>query len=852
MTSADRRQPVPVEAGWALWGKHPGSNDDYSVLSCSDGPFSRADYTAILTRFSPGTPSARRQGAGKLPWVTFSWVGAEDNVHLGIAVHDVTEQVDGAGRPIAETSYFCLPYAVIAKFPISYYGLYEAVQRPDLRPGDRGLARLEVPRLDPHEISLSIADFGEPAVAGVAALLLSSPVSMTQSEGSELADRLRFLDAVASLLPYGYRARFTASTWADSGSRHRIRLTFADRPRDDATAVPWRASPDLSASPASREYVVQLDRFLRPAAAGSRAFDMTEIVAHLAGEAEPRKFDTSQAAIQSLRTIDLPAAVAAAVRDRNAIPAEVRQVAGGGRLSELPPHSRRAVWQELLSYGEPEDLPAVAAWWDRVVGEDPPAMLPELVRTCRDLLWRPTPAAPLWEYLRLADGQGIGDELLAGLAAAPGDSRMLAGGLATAASLVYQRMLAAGPEGHAHTVAALPSNPALMAQVTVELARTGAGAAPWLDRLSRQAPRLLAPFRTVLSADGGALTAEALADLAGWGLECVWVLLEVPADAAAHARLLPGVARWLARRDDVPAAEQRRWKDQLQRPSILGGRNRAYADLALLAAGLAPHWLAIAATQPYWNEYVSSLCGEWRLVEQVQPDHPGRLVLSLAAYLDSETWTADPRLVMAVQDLAGRQANADARYPVVDIVALTLSYAPAGQVDPGREWLRQVVARRPDAYRDGARQSLVLLGAESSARDIAMRCWRAYENGVSAASAGRTLSESAALGSRAAGQLGPAGPGEVLTAVEALLRETDKQSRPGLFQRIVAPGGLPGPGRAVRKIRSRRDTRHGGPAPMPAGPEAESLSDWAAACGQAVWAELNRTPPAIVRSGTPR
>jgi hypothetical protein len=857
MTAADPRPRVSVEAGWARWGKYPGSNDDYSVLSCSSGPFSRADYAAILTRFSPGTPSARRQGAGQLPWVTFSWVGAEDKRHLGIAVHDITDQVDGAGRPIAETSYFCVPYAAVADSPISYCGLYEAVRQPAARADGGAPARLQIPRLDPHDIALSVAEYGEPVVASMAALLLNSPVSVTQAEGSELEDRLRFIDAVAALLPFGYRTRFTASTWADSGSRHRIRLTFADRPRDDAAGVPFRAAPDLSGEPASRDYVVQLDRFLRPPAPGSRAFDLTEIVAHLAQETTPRKFDTPHAAIKSLRTIDLPAAVAAAVGDRKAVPDEVRLLFDGGRISELEPDQRRAIWLELLSYGQPQDLTVIDSWWDRVVGEDPAAVMPQLARIFRDLLWTRAPAAPIWDYLRLADRQGIADALLASLAEPPGDPRQLAGALSDAASLVYQRLLGGGPGSHPRTVAALGRNRALLAQVTVDMATADGGASPWLDRLAGVAPGLLATFRAVLLATGKPVTARTIAEVAAEGSLCVRVLVQAASEPAAQARLLPPLADWLATCGMIPAAEQQYWEDQLRRPTILGGRNRAGADLALLAVGLSPHWLAVTAGQPSWEEYASAFSRQWPRLENTPSGRPGATLLT---YLDSKTWTEHPDQIWAVQDLT-RRLGPGTRLPVTGIVAVISAHTRrASELDFVGEWLRQVETAFPTALPDGALQSLRMLGPEATAGDIASRCWRAYVHYVPAEAAGVALSTSAAFRLPGQGQIDPAARLRMLRDVAAILRRKDKQSRPRRFQRFLAPGGLLSPSQAVSKIR-RKDPGATTPlppgtAPLPPGAESESLSRWAAGCVETAWDELERGPqagpPASVGMGAPR
>ena len=73
---------------------------------------------------------------------------------------------------------------------------------------------LTLPSLDPHELTHSISEFGELAVATTAALLLSGPVSIIGAGASTLEERLRFIDAVAALLPYGCRTGYSAATWS--------------------------------------------------------------------------------------------------------------------------------------------------------------------------------------------------------------------------------------------------------------------------------------------------------------------------------------------------------------------------------------------------------------------------------------------------------------------------------------------------------------------------------------------------------------------------------------------------------------------------------------------------------------
>lgn len=290
-----------VPAGWAVYGKTAGTADDYAVLRSSTAYFSRADYDGILRRFVPGTPPPRPQRfeAAGLPWATISYaplrlpqagpgvgaggvpVAAEASV-LGIAVCDWTDVTDGAGRPVAATSYLCAPFGALAAVSLGYEDLYLALRWDPAVAAALGPGAVGPHTSDEDRTSIPVTDGAGPAgrgavplgplpgldascvaqvleadpamfrlAAGVAALLLCQPVALlggrAAEPGSRITERLRFLDAIVALLPYGQRARLVVSTWADSGSTHRIRLAYTDRARPgDATVT--LAGPNAQAS----------------------------------------------------------------------------------------------------------------------------------------------------------------------------------------------------------------------------------------------------------------------------------------------------------------------------------------------------------------------------------------------------------------------------------------------------------------------------------------------------------------------------------------------------------------------------------------------------------------------------
>jgi hypothetical protein len=247
---------VPVDAGWALWGKQQGTRIDYSVLACSTEPLSETEFNHVLTHFVAGTPSAEPHRPDSLPWVIVSRVGVGEQVYVGISIQDLAGTRDAAGRPVISTSYFCIPYAAISGAPVTYSGLYQRLNQDVRLPyRDDSLIRLSVPQLDPAGAARDVERFGESVVAATAAMLLSGPVSVVGAEKVGLAERLAFIDAVAALLPYGYRGAYTAATWSDSGTRHPIRLAFAARPRQNAGVIRWGTGPATPVADDGEQYL---------------------------------------------------------------------------------------------------------------------------------------------------------------------------------------------------------------------------------------------------------------------------------------------------------------------------------------------------------------------------------------------------------------------------------------------------------------------------------------------------------------------------------------------------------------------------------------------------------------------
>ncbi|MGI5324862.1 hypothetical protein [Actinomadura nitritigenes] len=224
---------VRLPLRWAVWGKR-SADLDYSVQATSGQPLSRRLIEEVMHRYATGTPD-------ELPTVTISWFVLGQETYIGLALQEWTQERDRVGRMIAATRYFCLPYERIRQDPVSYEALFDAVVGARLQSGVP--LEVKVPRLAPHAIG-ERATFASMATSAL--LLGGEPVRVVGAEGIPLRARLRYIDTVTALLPYGLRARFSATTWAGSTTEHHFRLAFSGHASPNAQAVSWGVPPTVT------------------------------------------------------------------------------------------------------------------------------------------------------------------------------------------------------------------------------------------------------------------------------------------------------------------------------------------------------------------------------------------------------------------------------------------------------------------------------------------------------------------------------------------------------------------------------------------------------------------------------
>ncbi|OUC99202.1 hypothetical protein [Streptosporangium minutum] len=221
---------------WALEGKRPGAHDDYELLDWSDDRLGPEVFEKIRSRYATGL-------SADLPQVTIAVAATREREqvshHIVLAAQEWSGHRDATNRKIAYTRWFYVPYQDLAVHQVSYEALYHALAGLPATPSPPLVVR--VPEFDPTALVP-----GSDARYAAALLLTGRPVCVVGADRVPMIERLRFLDTVAALLPYGMRTRLTAATWTSSTARHKLRLSFARHAPENAYEVRWGHGAEIT------------------------------------------------------------------------------------------------------------------------------------------------------------------------------------------------------------------------------------------------------------------------------------------------------------------------------------------------------------------------------------------------------------------------------------------------------------------------------------------------------------------------------------------------------------------------------------------------------------------------------
>ncbi|MFD7825992.1 hypothetical protein [Kitasatospora sp. NPDC059803] len=270
-----------------------------------------------------GTPSVRhRAGPGELPWRVFlSGVDGEASAACAMVEHDWDGSLDGTGAPIITSRLLLLDWAQASGAGLTWSTLGDAADAlPWPQHQQNTPLSLSLVPASAEALATAVSDLGFDWAATVAALLLGGHLVAVTPAGRPLPppdERVRLVDAIGALLPYGCRRWLSAATWSGA-AEHQLTLTFAESARSTQTEVRYgEPVPASLAEAGAGQYLGELQRLRR------KGFSTTDLVRHLLAAREPLRWRDSAGAFRALREVDLLDSVVAEVR------------AGGGRVQDV-------------------------------------------------------------------------------------------------------------------------------------------------------------------------------------------------------------------------------------------------------------------------------------------------------------------------------------------------------------------------------------------------------------------------------------------------------------------------------------------------------------------------------------
>lgn len=360
-------------AGWAVLGKYPDRVMGYEVLAGSL-PEDRAGR--YLWSAATGTPDPKEGASGALPWRVFlSRVDDESGAVCARVETTWDGSRDGTGAASYTSQLVLVEWERAAAAGLTWTGLDRGAAAM-ARPRDGEDAALGAVHTTAAELAATVDALGFEWAAGVAALLLDGrKVAITAPPGGELPgtdERVRVLDAVCTLLPYGCRSWLSAATWTGR-SENPLRLVFAAAARTGQQQAPLGAGPlPQPQGDTARTYLRELLR-LR-----AKRPDTAEVVAHLLAYGAEIPFRDRAETVYLLREMDLLDSVAEDLRAGRARLTDVRRALDRNRPAErLPEELLRlvVVYLARLASADGQDEDAARA----VLAEHWTPRVPELL-----------------------------------------------------------------------------------------------------------------------------------------------------------------------------------------------------------------------------------------------------------------------------------------------------------------------------------------------------------------------------------------------------------------------------------------------------------------------------------------
>lgn len=223
----------------AIRTKIPKHKGDYKIFIISKGQIKENDFESIFHQYSVANLECNNNdSARQLPWYS---CGKFDN-YLSAIRYECTNEKDAQNRLISAACCLCVPLKDVLSNKIAFEPI--VTQIPSLTIYDQKLKENYDISPDSKKFidnsKSAIEEMGFEFAAYIASLLIIKPIAIIG--GSELTPdkRLRCLDSILSLLPFGARINMSISTWAESCVDHSIKLCFTNSVKKEQIKVDWK------------------------------------------------------------------------------------------------------------------------------------------------------------------------------------------------------------------------------------------------------------------------------------------------------------------------------------------------------------------------------------------------------------------------------------------------------------------------------------------------------------------------------------------------------------------------------------------------------------------------------------
>lgn len=344
-----RREPTTpgrgatVVARWAIDSKKPGRYQGYRPFGSVDAK-AAADHLIEAGSLLGTTAGRNAYRVDELPWVAFLGGATVAPPMWAVVSRNWSDSVDGSGAPILPTRAIWLTWDRGARrgVELTYAATYARLRDlswPAVDGGPAGEADFQVnipaPAPDWDIVVDDIARFGVEFIAELAAhVAMDDQVVVVVPEAMPIAleERIRLLDAIAALLPFGARNCIMVATWAHHHNRHLANLSFAaaSQPHQVAASLTERTvRPPVSKA---CEYLAELRSVL------AEDYPLDAVVARLRRSTKPLAA-VSEITAEVIAGMRLPRVVDAEIRRGATVPvdrarASLVEIAASGAAGE--------------------------------------------------------------------------------------------------------------------------------------------------------------------------------------------------------------------------------------------------------------------------------------------------------------------------------------------------------------------------------------------------------------------------------------------------------------------------------------------------------------------------------------